>query len=218
MIDVISELRRRVQGEIFDYQILMDVLQGYGKPRDQVTRLLSKNVIIRIKKGLYCFGKPYRRRLISQEYVANLIYGPSYISLEYALQFYGLIPEMVHTVTSVSLRRSKTFHTPVGNFSYKMLCSNRYATGFTLHSATGSSFLIASPEKALADKVWSDKRFPGTAVSDFRTYLEEDLRIDRESISRLSRADMKAICSAFDSRKIWNLASYLERIWKDSDA
>ncbi|MCK5035641.1 MAG: hypothetical protein KAS73_07105 [Candidatus Sabulitectum sp.] len=218
MIDVIAELRRRVEGEIFDYQILMDVLQCYGKPRDQVTRLLSKNVIIRIKKGLYCFGKPYRRKSISEEYVANLIYGPSYISLEYALQFYGLIPERVHTVTSVSLKRSKTFRTPVGNFSYRMLSGNRYATGFTLHSATGYSFLIASPEKALADKVWSDKRFPGSAVSDFHIYLEEDLRIDRQSLSRLSRADMKTICNAFDSRKIWNLASYLERIWKDSDA
>jgi hypothetical protein len=215
LIELIAELRSKVHGEVFDYQVLMDALHEYKKPRDLVTRLLSKNVIVRIKKGLYCFEKPYRYQPVSREYTANLIYGPSYISLEYALQFYGLIPEMVHTVTSVTLQRSKTFHTPLGSFHYRMLSSNRYEAGFTLNSQTNSPFFIATPEKALVDKVWLDKRFRGTAISDFGPYLEEDLRIDRTSLSRLSRTVMAEICKSFNSGKIWNLAHYLEQTMEE---
>ncbi len=61
--DIIAVLRSKINGELFDYPFLMDVLHEYKKPRDLATRLLSMNTIVRIKKGLYCFGKPYRHTL-----------------------------------------------------------------------------------------------------------------------------------------------------------
>lgn len=199
---------------MFDYRVLMNALSGYSKPRDAVTRLLSDGTIVRIGKGLYCFGHAYRRGNIQKEYIANLLYGPSYVSLEYALQFYGMIPERVHTITSVTVKRTKDFDTPLGRFHYRMLSPHRYNSGYTLHDRSPVPFLIATPEKALVDKLWTDRRFSGTRIGDFADYLEEDLRINRNSLEGLDRDMMLRISDACNSAKIRNLVTYLERIWR----
>ncbi|MBW1855256.1 MAG: hypothetical protein JRJ00_11360 [Deltaproteobacteria bacterium] len=95
-------LRRKIPQEEFDYQTLLDCLEVYARPRDKISDLLKKGIIIRVKKGLYIFGEEYRKIPYSMEILANLIYGPSYISLDYALQYYGLIPERIEAVTSVT--------------------------------------------------------------------------------------------------------------------
>ncbi len=187
----------------------MDALSGYRKPRDKITRLLAGGTIVRIKKGLYCFGEAFRKEPVSGEYVANLIYGPSYVSLDYALAYHGLIPERVETVTSVTPGRSREFDTPFGTFSYRMLSRPRYSVGALLETAGHLRFLIASPEKALADKVWADKRFNGRPVSDFEAYLSDDLRIDPETLAVLDRSRLQSIARSYDSAKIHNLVRYL---------
>ena len=96
-MNTLAQMRRNIGGEVFDYQVLLDVLAEYRKPRDRITRLLAGGVIVRVKKGLYCFGEPFRRESLSREYLANLIYGPSYVSLEYALSHHGLIRSEEHT-------------------------------------------------------------------------------------------------------------------------
>jgi len=208
----IGKIRAKIHGEVFDYQVFLDALAGYRKPRDKITRLLASRAIVRIKKGLYCFGEPFRKEPISREYLANLIYGPSYISAEYALSYYGLIPERVETITSVTTRRSRDFDTPVGVFSYTMLKPSRYAVGFFFETAGKIPYLTASPEKALVDKVWSDKRFNGRRMIDFDDYLSDDLRIDRGDLSRLDHDRLQAIAKAYDSAKINNLVRHIKRL------
>ena len=97
--------------------MLLDVLEGYARPRDKITQWLNRGIIVRIKKGLYVFGESLRRKPYSRELLANLIYGPSYLSLEWALQYYGLIPERVEALTSVTTGRSRKFSTPAGLFA-----------------------------------------------------------------------------------------------------
>jgi predicted transcriptional regulator of viral defense system len=214
----ITRIRGKIAHEVFDYQALVAALSGYSKPRDKITRLLSSGTIIRIKKGLYCFGETLRREPISREYVANLVYGPSYVSLEYALSYHDLIPERVEVVTSVTTRRSRRFATPLGVFTYRALRESRYATGAMLESTGKTAFLIATPEKALADKVWTDKRFNGERMSDFASYLLEDLRIDEKELSLLSAPRLKTVAHAYDSAKIDRLVRYLVRLRRISDA
>ncbi len=211
-MNAIAQMRRNVGGEVFDYQVLLDALAGYRKPRDRITRMLASGAIMRVKKGLYCFGEAFRREPLSREYLANLIYGPSYVSLEYALSHHGLIPERVETITSITTRRSRDFDTPFGTFSYRMLKGPRYAVGAILETAGKTSFLVASPEKALADKVWTDKRFSGLRLSDYDAYLSDDLRIDREALSRFDYSRLQVIAMAYDSAKINNLVRYLKRL------
>jgi hypothetical protein len=108
----LEELRKRIAGEEFDYQALLDGLREYDCPRDKITALLKKGMIIRVKKGIYIFGESYRRRPFSRELLANMIYGPSYISLDTALHHHGLIPERVEAMMSVTEGRGRRFFTP----------------------------------------------------------------------------------------------------------
>jgi len=71
---------------------------------------------------------------------------------------------------------------------------------------------MASPEKALADKVWTDKRFSGLRISDYDAYLSDDLRIDREALSRFDYSRLQVIATVYDSAKINNLVRYLKRL------
>ena len=206
-----GRLREAIPEEEFDYQTLMQVLKDYAAPRDKVTDLLEKGIIVRLKKGLYLFGQPYRRRPISREVIANLLYGPSYISLEYALQYYGLIPEAVETLTSVTTGRSRRFRTPVGSFTYRSIPLRAFRTGMDLVQADdGRSFLIATPEKALADKLVAER---GTGIKDvpaMREYLAEDLRIPPGELRRLNRERLEQIAVSYRSRRLTFLAQLLQ--------
>jgi len=213
-----AEIRAQLDRDVFDYQQLTGCLSGLRKPRDKINKLLRRGDIVRIRKGLYTFGRLYRRGPLSRELLANLIYGPSYISLEYALSYHGLIPERVSTVTSVALGRSREFDTPVGTFTYRSLSLQRYAVGAQLVESPAGSFLIACGEKALADKVWTDKRFSGTRRSDFGPYLEEDLRIDFALLARLDRSRFERIQQAYGSRKIHRLFRFLDSLREDQSA
>ena len=82
----------------FDYLALMNALRDYRYPRDRVTKLLASGRIVRVKKGLYILGDELRGGPFSREILANLIYGPSYISLEYALSYHQMIPEWVRHI------------------------------------------------------------------------------------------------------------------------
>lgn len=202
-------LRQQIDRDIFDYQQLVACLSQYNKPRDKVRNLLGSGELVRIRKGLYTFGEPYRRGPVSRELLANLIYGPSYVSLDYALSYHGLIPERVETVTSVTTGRSRRFETPFGSFTYRHLSGIRYAIGVLLEQQGIGPFLIASPEKALVDKVWADKRFTGTRLSDFGPYLLEDLRIDLHRLASLDRDRLRTIAEAWNSQQIGLLIRYL---------
>ena len=208
----VAILRQRIDLDVFDYQVLLDALGGYRKPRDKITRLIASGEIVRVKKGLYCFGEAFRRSPICREYLANLIYGPSYVSLDYALSLHGLIPERVKAVTSVTTRRSRSFETPLGHFSYRTLSRRRYAVG-VIHEVSGvTPFLVASPEKALVDKIWSDSRFKGECISDFEAYLLDDLRIGPDALRMLDRERIDRVQHAYASPKIRNLVKCLERM------
>ena len=206
----INDIRRSIQTDVFDYQQLMDCLKHYAKPRDKVRAMLKVGEIVRVKKGIYVFGKSYRHGPWSQEILANLIYGPSYISFDYALRYYGFIPERVVAVTSATLSRSRRFDTPVGMFTYRSLSTHKYSIGIDQRQLeAGQHFLIASPAKALADKIWTDHRFTPRKIADFRAYLREDLRIPPDALSGIDRTLLDHIAQQYRSRKIRLLRDYL---------
>lgn len=83
-------------------------------------------------------------------FIANKLNEPSYLSLEYALRYYNLIPEIVYLITSVTTRKTKMLKTPIGNFQYRALKENLFF-GYKIIELGGISFKIAEPEKALLD-------------------------------------------------------------------
>jgi len=210
---MIEMIRSRIERDVFDYQTLMQVLSDYSSPRDVVTRLLRSEKIIRIKKGLYIFNETYRRNPYERGLLANLIYGPSMVSLEYALAYHGLIPERVEEITSVSTGRSKRFETPVGRYSYRL--TPCLSPGIQQVSRGGQVFLMASPERALADKL-RDDRHGGSlrTLSEIQCYLFENLRIDSTDFMQLDVTEMAKIAKELRSEKVRLCAAFLRRCQK----
>lgn len=206
-----SDIREKIPFEVFDYQQLISCLAGYAKPRDRITALLASGNLIRIRKGLYVFGEKYRRNPINRALLSNLIYGPSYVSLDYALSLYGLIPERVEDVTAVTTGQTKRFATPFGVFSYQPLSPSRYGSGISLKVEEGTGILIATREKALIDKVWADKRFHPKQPKDFEAFLFEDLRVDENAFFSLNMKQLRSIAATFRSRKIALLLQFRAR-------
>lgn len=205
------DIREQVQSDVLDYQQVMSCLKDYAKPRDRISRLISEGSLIRVRKGLYVFGDRYRRAPICREVLANLIYGPSYVSLDYALSHYGMIPERVENVTSITTGENRRFSTPLGVFTYRLLPPRRYAPGIQWAGQNEVHYLMASPEKALVDKVWDDKRFKATSVKQCDAYLIEDLRLDGNYLATLEPVRLATVVKAFASRKINLLAKCLSR-------
>ena len=198
---MIELIRKKAVTEEIDYQFLMDCLAEYKNPRDKITRLMRSGAIVRVKKGLYVFGEAYARQPLSRETLANLIYGPSYISLEYALSFYGMIPERVEVVTSVTSKRNKFFKTPAGSFSYTRIPPQMFNVGMTQIALDEThNILIATKEKALADKVFLTEKL-GT-VEDMTAYMIEDLRIEPEVLSSFDLKDLKMISEMGNNRNV----------------
>ncbi len=107
----------RIETPYVDAQTLLIFLADYRKPRECISRMVKNEQLIRLKNGFYLIAdriKSGSHTVIPYEQVANLLYGPSYVSLEWALSFYGMIPERVHTVTSMTLGRNKEYRTPIG--------------------------------------------------------------------------------------------------------
>ena len=210
---LVEPIRNRISREEFDYQTLMDVLRDYAHPRDKISDFLRKGVIVRVKKGLYVLGEDYRRRPYSRQLLANLIYGPSYISLEYALSYYGLIPEHVEAVTSVSTGRSRKFDTPVGLFIYREIPLRVFRIGMTRVENEGQpAFLIATAEKALCDKIRQDRGTGIRSLKQLQTYFFDDLRIDPFALERLNPEIVEEIARRYSSRKIQLLADLIRRL------
>lgn len=208
----VMDIRDQVPSDVLDYQQVVSCLSGYAKPRDRIRRLLAEGSLIRVRKGLYVFGDRFRRAPIRREALANLIYGPSYVSIDYALSHYGMIPERVENVTSVTTGENRRFSTPLGVFTYRSLPVRRFAPGIELAGADDAHFLMASPEKALVDKVWTDKRFRPTSLKQYGLYLFEDLRLDEGILTALQPDRLSAIAQAFSSRKIDLLVRCIARI------
>jgi len=205
-------LRKLIPYEEFDYQTLTTALSDYAHPRDKIARLIRNGTIIRVKKGIYIFSEAYRRQPYSKEILANLIYGPSYLSLEFALQYYDMIPERVEILTSVTPGRSRKFFTPAGTFFYQSIALEAYRIGYDQQKIDGQRFfLIAIPEKALADKLFLD-RVPIRSEKSLQHYLFEDLRVDHTLIGDLDFGIIDEFALRYRSQKLSFLSKFIKRL------
>lgn len=116
----------------------------------QISRWVKSGRLIQLKRGIYLLAEPFRKTAFSEFYIANILKTPSYVSMEKAMEFYGLIPEAVRVYTSVTTKRPQFFETPVGNYAYQHVKSSLF-WGYTSLSMDGQTVFMAAPEKALLD-------------------------------------------------------------------
>lgn len=188
-------------------QHLVPLLKDYKNPQDLIFRLVKKKELIRLKKGFFVIADKIKEMPPPYEQIANLLYGPSYVSFEWALSFYGMIPEGVYVITSVSVNRSKTFKTPLATFDYTYLSPSRYAVGIEQGKNSAGNFLIATPEKALADLV----HFKSAKLDkkDLLKDLIEGRRIDAKELSKLNKKHLMDIADRYRSQAVTTLTSTL---------
>ena len=146
---------------------------------------LEKNgYIIRLKRGLYVVNPEYTGKRLSNELIANHLYAPSYVSMSAALRYYGLIPEAVYVNQSMTVKHSRSFQTPIGNYDYKYISREAFAVGVRTERFADYAFLIASPEKALCDLIANSSKVNLRYMKDVENYLENDIRMDMEEFMK----------------------------------
>jgi hypothetical protein len=119
--------------------------------RNQLTKWQNRRLVIKLRKGLYVLGELDRKITPSRMFLANQLYQPSYVSNEYALGFYDIIPERVYDITSVSSKKTVTFENEFGRFVYQHLKKEGFKGYKMVVDENGFNCFIAEPEKALMD-------------------------------------------------------------------
>ncbi|MCB0343203.1 MAG: hypothetical protein H6626_08065 [Pseudobdellovibrionaceae bacterium] len=201
------ELRQKIGREEFSYQSLMVALKAYKAPLQKINELLKSGQLIRVKKGLYVL-EPDPFAAYNPLLLANLIYGPSYISFETALSIWGLIPERVEEIKSVTSKRNKSFTTPIGRYSYRYVNPKKYKLGIMrMEQAPSENIIIASPEKALVDTMTLALKSTEFSFKD----LLVDLRVDESRLVELVRpARVRKIVRHYNSRQCQEFLNYIE--------
>lgn len=163
--------------------VLTESLSEYKSPKDKISSLEKSGQLIRLKNGLYVVSKSITNQNLSLELIANQLYGPSYISFESALSYYGLIPERVYLTKSASLQRGKSYKTPVGNFEYIKVPEAYFPIGLHhIYVENLYTYILAKPEKALCDLITTTAGLRIQSVKAMREYIFEDMRMDFDTI------------------------------------
>jgi hypothetical protein len=178
-------------GQPLTRQILMNLLQDYRRPYDKISELINQKLLVQVKRGVFIPGPRALIPVPEKLLLANHLWGPSYVSSDSALSYWGLIPERVYEILSMTTNRAKTYKTPVGRFRYIRLPLPYYSFGIQrVELASTQITLIAGKEKSLCDKIITTQRLKLRSVKQTREYLMDDLRISRESLRELNTSIM----------------------------
>lgn len=195
-----------------DYSVLESMLTEYASPRHKIADLEKAGQLVRLKKGLYVVSPTVSGRLLSTELIANHIYGPSYVSMESALRYWGLIPESVYIVKSMTTKRARQFNNSIARFDYSFCNEAYFPIGVQQEEKEGYTFMIASPEKALCDLITTTPNVRPRFVKSMQLFLEEDLRLDMDAFFAMDANVFRACAAVGKKRKdIDNLIKLIER-------
>lgn len=167
-----------------------------SSPEKKILALEKSGELIRLKRNLYIVNEELCGKKTDARLCANHLYGPSYVSLQWALRYYGMIPELVYSMTCVTTKRSRSFDTPIGNFQYMQVSPIYFPIGVSSVEENGVCFLMASREKALCDTILYDDFVPHKSVKSLIKYLEEDMRLDMDILPELDTTTIESCAQA----------------------
>ena len=192
---------------IYDFQNLRIKYKEYSNIYQKINNECKKGILVKIKRGLYS-DDLYN----DKEVIANICYNPSYISFEYALSYYGVIPEFVSTFTSATFgkKNNKIYHMQGSTFDYRSVPDEVFPMGILImKNSKDISYKIASKEKALCDLLYS--KYPVRSIKDLKTLLFEDMRIDENDILKMNVEFIKEIAPLYHSNTLNVLKKYLNK-------
>lgn len=185
-----TSIRRTVESMApypISHQVMMSMLHDYANPNDKVHDLIRKNILQPVKRGLYIAGPAASSIQPEPMLLANHIIGPSYVTAESALAWYGLIPERVFSTVSATTMRGGTVDTPAGIFAYHHLPLPWYSYGIlSLNLGRNQYAMVASQEKALFDKIIFTSGLRIRNRKQAIDYLLENLRMDEIALQKFN--------------------------------
>ena len=143
--------------------------------RCEVRYWLKHGHLIPLKRGVYVLSDDLRKEPLAKGFISNFLLSPSYVSLEYALGYYDLIPEGVTVYTAITTKKTTKYNTPIGTFEYRSVKEGLFC-GFTRRTDDGQNYFIAYPEKALLDFFYFHQDLDGTDEG-FESYRFQNLEI-----------------------------------------
>ena len=181
-------------------------LKKYSNKNTKICREVKNGNLIKIINGLYETNPNVNGYLL-----AGSIYGPSYLSFEYALSYYGLIPEKITAYTSATFdkKKKKRYDNKFGTFLYRDIPNNVYPLGIKIIQEGEYMYQIATPEKALCDKLYTIS--PIKNMKDLENVLFNDLRIDLDEFNKLNIEDIEQISNSYHSQNVELLYKYMRR-------
>ena len=176
---------------------LLVMYNDYSDPLGKIHRELKKENLYSVVKGLY-----ETDRNTPGYFLSAYIYGPSYLSFEYALYYHGLIPEKVVVYTSATFqkRKSKKYKNSFGVFTYRDIPKSAYPYGIKIYIVNGYSYFIATKEKALCDRLYIAR--PQTSMKALKYLMFDDLRIDEDEFYDLNMEEILFLCDKYKSTNI----------------
>ena len=171
-------------------EMMLEELKEYSNPAAKLSRMTKRGECFPIVRGLY-----ETDRTVPGYLLAGSIYGPSYISFEYALAYYGLIPETVYTITCATFEKNPSEAFPL---ELRVVQEKEYF------------YRIAEPEKALCDKLYT--MHPAANGRELFALLTEDLRIEETELRKLDADKVSALAEHYHSGNVKKMASLLRRM------
>ena len=192
---------------IYSFDDLAIKYKNYANIKNKISREVQSGRLIPVVRGIYETNPN-----LSGKYLAGKILGPSYLSFDYALATYSLIPEAVYnTYTSASFnkRKKKYFENYFGTFTYSDIPIKAYPLEILLYEEDGYSYQIATPEKAICDKLYSLS--PVKNLKEFSYLLFNDLRIDETEFNKLDKDILNKIAPLYHSNNLKFLIKFIRR-------
>lgn len=178
---------------VFETGLLLAGVEDVPALQRQLSGWVRAGRLVRVRKGLYALARPHRKSDPDPFVVSNRLVTPSYVSLESALNFHEIIPDVAQGVTAVTTGRVVEYETPLGRYIFHHVLHERFWGAELRSVARGQEALVASSEKALIDLLYL------TPGSDDRAYIEE-LRL--QNGSRIDRNVMGEMVERFGSKKV----------------
>lgn len=191
---------------IITSDIIKNNLKEYSNKNTKICREIKKGKLIKIINGLYETDSSVNGYLL-----AGSIYGPSYLSFDFALSYYGLIPEKVIAFTSATCdkKKKKSYNNDFGTYLYRDVPTEVYPLGIKIIEEGEYVYQIAIPEKAICDKLYTLS--PIKNMTELENVLFNDLRIDKDEFNKLNLKDIEQISNSYHSTNVDLLYRYMRR-------
>jgi hypothetical protein len=204
------EFRNKIKPfPLFTASSLGTLTQEVNTLKVQLSKWKKKGLVRPLRRGLYVLGRAERQIEPSRFYLANQMYLPSYVSLESALAFYGMIPEFVGATTSVTPRKTARFENDFGIFTYQRIEPKAYGCFESMKDSQDLTVLVALPEKALVDFFYLN-------LADFTPsnpeVFSESYRF--QNCENLKPKNLREFAERFESKKLSGVVESFLKVMK----